>query len=56
MIAMEVLLAVLILLLALGGLSLGLILKGRGPVTACEGMRCIGAQCATCPHRKETRE
>jgi len=51
---MEVLLAILIVLLALGGLSLGLILRGRPPETACEGMCRLGTQCATCPHRKET--
>lgn len=50
---MELLLAILILLLSLGGLSLGLILKGRPPATACEGMCRLGTQCATCPHRKE---
>ena len=52
---MEMLLAIAITLLAVGGLSLGLLLRGRGPVTACDGMRCIGAECATCAHRQAAR-
>ncbi|WP_375687733.1 hypothetical protein [Pseudooceanicola sp. LIPI14-2-Ac024] len=48
---MELLLAIGVVVVSVGALSLGLALRGRGPVTACEGMRCIGAECATCPHR-----
>ena len=52
---MEMLFAIPIAVLAVAGLSLGLLLRGRGPVTACEGMRCLGAECATCPHRRTAR-
>lgn len=49
---MELLLALMIILLAVGGLAAGLLL-GRGSVTtSCEGMACLNRDdCAGCPNR-----
>lgn len=49
---METAIAILIVMLAAGGLSLGLLLTGRPPETSCDGLACIeGARCAVCPKR-----
>ena len=48
-----ILLAVVVFVLAAGGLALGLILTGKPPETACEGVACLGGErCAGCPKRK----
>jgi hypothetical protein len=49
---METLIAVLIVMLAAGGLSLGLLLTGKPPETSCDGLACIkSVRCAMCPKR-----
>jgi len=51
---MEMLLAIGIMVLAAGGLAVGLVLTGRPPETSCEGMSCVGgARCEGCPKRRE---
>ena len=51
---MEFLIALVIVCLAACGLSLGLILTGRPPKTACDGIKCLGGRpCAGCPRRRE---
>ena len=51
---MEVLFTVAIMVLAAGGLSVGLMLSGKPPQTSCGGLDCIGGgQCEICPRRGE---
>ncbi len=51
---MELVFAVLIICLAAIGLSLGLILGGRAPRTACDGLSCLpDSRCAGCPRRRK---
>ncbi|WP_323019411.1 (Na+)-NQR maturation NqrM [Pararhodobacter sp.] len=54
---MELLLGIVVVLLAAGGLALGLAF-GRGPVKgSCGGMACLkDVACEGCPHRPEGRE
>ncbi|PTW99417.1 (Na+)-NQR maturation NqrM [Pararhodobacter aggregans] len=53
---MELLLGIAVVLLAAGGLALGLAF-GRGPVKgSCGGMACLkDVACEGCPHRPEGR-
>ena len=54
---MELLFALLIVCLAACGLALGLILGGKPPQTACEGIACLKqVPCPGCPHRREARD
>ncbi|MDO5647083.1 hypothetical protein [Paracoccus sp. (in: a-proteobacteria)] len=50
----QLLIAIVIMVLACGGLALGLMF-GRGPVkTSCGGMECLpGPRCHDCPNRKD---
>jgi len=50
---MELLIAIPVVLLAVGGLALGLAL-GRGPIKgSCGGITCVaGGACAACPRRR----
>ena len=49
---MELLLALMIILLAVGGLAAGLFLGRRPITTSCEGMACLNRHdCAGCPNR-----
>lgn len=50
---MELIVAPLIVLLAAGGLALGLMLRGSPLRTSCGGLACLpdDARCATCPNR-----
>jgi len=51
-IVMEVLFAIAIVTLACAGLATGLLLRGRPPQTACEGVDCVGGgRCDVCPRR-----
>jgi hypothetical protein len=51
---MELFLAVIIVCLSAGGLALGLMLGGRAPRTACDGLACLPeSRCAGCPRRRE---
>ena len=53
---MEVIAALIVFLLAAGGLGLGLAL-GRGPARSCGGVQCAaGGACAACPRRRERQE
>ncbi len=54
---MELLLALMIILLAVGGLAAGLLL-GRGSIrTSCEGAACLNrGACAICPNRRPATE
>ncbi|MCR9151907.1 MAG: hypothetical protein NXH83_17205 [Rhodobacteraceae bacterium] len=50
---MEFLAALIVFLIAAGGLAAGLWLTGRPPQTACDGADCLGGgRCAACPRRK----
>ncbi|SDZ40569.1 hypothetical protein SAMN05444004_11355 [Jannaschia faecimaris] len=52
---MELILSICIFTLVFGGLALGLVLTGRPPRTACEGVSCIGGgRCDVCPRRLQT--
>ncbi|EPX76677.1 hypothetical protein [Salipiger mucosus] len=54
---MELLLGIGIVLLAVGGLCAGLLLTGRPPRTACDGIACVGGgRCDACPKRAAARE
>jgi hypothetical protein len=50
---LELLLALMIILLAVGGLAAGLLLGRRSITTSCEGMACMERDnCAGCPNRQ----
>lgn len=52
---MELVIAPLIVILATGGLALGLMVRGRVLQTSCRGMACLpdDARCAGCPKRTQ---
>jgi hypothetical protein len=52
---MELIIAPLIVLLATGGLALGLMVRGRALQTSCSGLACLpdDARCAGCPKRTQ---
>lgn len=53
---MELILALVVILLAIGGLGVGILLTGRPPQTSCSGLACAGGTpCAGCP-RRQTNE
>ncbi|SMX42390.1 hypothetical protein [Maliponia aquimaris] len=48
---MELPIAIALVSLAFAGLAAGLLLGRAPPQTACEGAKCLGLSCATCPNR-----
>ncbi len=54
---MELLLALTIILLAVGGLAAGLLLGRESLRTSCEGAACLNrGACAICPNRRPATE
>lgn len=55
---MELLIAPLIVLLATGGLALGLMVRGHALQTSCSGLACLpdDVRCAGCPKRAQQVE
>lgn len=48
---MELLIAIPLVSLVFAGLAVGLLMGRAPPQTACEGAKCLGLSCATCPNR-----